>query len=274
MGTFRICRGLAAVVIACLAAGPASAELNLWIAYNYQGADAYGNGDYYQSAEVLLEALDENVEPFRRAETLDILGRVYNSLGRFEEAEAALKEALALKEKSLGKNHRFVAETLNSLADLYYVWKRDSEDIEGLYRRALEINKRDQYNIEVCRSFNGLALIHNDRGEVVEAEKLLKQAATLHHRAERRDNPYLATVLVNLGILYTKLGRYSEAYPKLDRAQFIQETELRPDHPDLAVRLAAQALLMQETGQASAAMALANEAEAIRQKQTAAGNAF
>ncbi len=253
---------------------PAAAELNLWIAYNFAGLDAYGDGDYHQAEAVLIDALEEVEKPYRRAETLEMLGRVYTSQGRFEEAQEALSEALSLKKRSLGSDHRSVAITLNSLADLHYVAGHGEADIEGLYREALEINLRDMRNAEVCRALNGLALLHHDAGEVVEAEKLLERAIELHTRAERRDNPYLSTVLVNLGVLLTKQGRYEEAAPLLSRAQFIQETELRPGHPDVAVRLHAQAKLLSERGDQAEAVAAARAAEDIRAAQRNAGNAY
>ncbi|MCC6142760.1 MAG: tetratricopeptide repeat protein [Candidatus Hydrogenedentes bacterium] len=253
-------------------AGTASAELNLWISYQFMGQDAYDAGDYKQAETVLQAALAESQKKFRRAETLDSLGRVYTSQGRFEEAEKAFQEALNLFESSLGRRHRVVAETLNNLADLRYIWQQG--EVESLYRRALDINEDDQLNVEVARSLNGMALLHNDAGDVVEAEKLLKRAIQINERGERRSEPYTATTLVNLGILYTNLGRYSEAQPLLKRAEYIQSATLRPDHPDIAVRKHAQAALLQATGMMAEGAKLAAEAEAIREKQAMVGNAW
>jgi tetratricopeptide (TPR) repeat protein len=253
-------------------AAPAFGELNLWISYQFTGQDAYDAGDYHQAETVLQNALVESEKKFRRAETLDSLGRVYTSQGKFEEAEKAFQEALDLFESSLGRRHRVVAETLNNLADLRYIWQQG--EVESLYRRSLEINKDDQLNVEVSRSLNGMALIHNDAGEVVEAEKLLTRAIQINERGERRSEPYTATTLVNLGILYTNLGRYDEAEPLFKRAEYIQTTTLRPDHPDIAVRKHAQAVMLQATGHMAEGAELAAEAEAIREKQVAVGNAW
>ncbi len=256
-----------------LAAPMAGAELNLWISYHFTGIEADDSGSYRDSEILLLQALEEDQPGFREAQTRDGLGQVYTALGDFEGAERYYREALALKAKSLGKRHREVPQTLNNLADLLYIQDK-LEEVEGLYRRALEINERDQLNLDVCRSFNGLALIHNRNGESVEAERLLQRAIALHDKAQRRDHPYLATVLTNLGILYTNLGRYDEAAPLFERARYIQDKVLRDGHPDASLRMHATAALWKATGRLQEAGKLAAQADAIREDQADAGNLY
>lgn len=254
-------------------ARPAAAEMNLWVSYQFTALDSYASGNYTDAAHLLAQADDEPGKRFRKADTYDALGRVYTGLGRFDDAEAAFSEALRMKEGSLGRNHREVATILNNLADLRYL-RGQTESVESLYRRALEINTRDQLNVEVCRSLNGLALVHYDAGEIVEAEKLLQRAVALHEKGQRRDDPYLATVLTNLGILYNKQARYDDAAKVLERAQYIQGVSLRADHPDVAVRLHATAVTLDATGRRSEAITLAKQAEAIRSKQAAQGDLY
>ena len=250
---------------------PAQAELNLFISYYFAGEDRFETGEYLEADVEFNEALGEEQKAYREADVLDGLGRVYMSQSRYEESEKALQEALRLKERSLGDEHRFVPITLNNLADLYYVTGRIDE-AEPVYRKALEINERDQLNLEVCRSLNGMALIHNSRGEYVQAEDLLKRAIALHEKAERRDHPFLATSLTNLGILYTNLGRYEEAGDLFHQAAYIQDKFLRADHPDVAVRLTGEAALYRATGQGSLAAQAAARAENIRKAQAQTGN--
>ena len=256
-----------------IAAGAAQAEMNLWISRHFMGIATYDQGQYQEALGVLEAALKETGSKHRHAATLDQLGQLHTALGRFEDAERYYKEALDEKERSLGKKHRDVAETLNNLADLYYL-NGNPEHCESLYRRALEINKRDQLNIQVCRSLNGLALLENDAEDKIEAEKFLQRAIKIHQKAERRDMPYYATVLTNLGILYTNGGRYDEAEPLFEKAKFVQEQSLRPGHPDIALRMHATAALLQGQGKNSESATLAAAADEIRAKQTAAGNLY
>lgn len=256
-----------------LASATAAAELNLWVSYHFQGMKNYDTGDYRDAAQLLEAALNEEQEAHRRGATLDGLGQVYTALGQFDRAEAYYQEALAVKKKALGPGHRDVAITLNNLGDLRYILDRVDE-VEPLYRRALDIHRRDQLNLEVVRSLNGLALVHNDNGEYVLAEELLKRAVLNNERAERRDDPYMGTVLTNLGILYTNLGRHEEAEPMFQRAQYIHDVNLRPDHPDVAVRLHATAALYQATGRVQQARDLARRAEEIRARQADKGDLY
>lgn len=258
----------AVVGMALTSVSVAHAEFNLWVSYHFTGSGAYHAGNYQDAAQLLQQAEPEVQSRYRQAETQDALARTAVALGDFVKAEFHFSEALRLAESSLGRRHRDVARILNNLADLRYL-KGDHDSVESLYRRALEINTRDHLNVEVGRSLNGLALIHNDRGEVVEAENLLLRAVALHEKGQRRDDPYLATVLTNLGILYLKQERHVESRQMLDRAAYIQGVSLRPDHPDVAVRLHATAALLQATGKRAEAVAMAREAEAIRAKQAA-----
>lgn len=268
----RLLTGLVAA-IATLFMTASSAELNLWISQHFQGMKNYRTGDYQDSEKLLQAALQEGQPDYRKGETLDALGMVYTALGTFDKAEQYYQDALAAKRHALGARHRDIPITLNNLADLHYILGK-KEDVEDLYRQALDINRRDQLNLEVCRSLNGLALLRNDAGDYVQAEELLKRAVEIHEKAQRRDHPYMATVLVNLGILYTNLGRYEEAEPMFERARYIQEVALRPDHPDVAVRLHAMAALYQATGRVEQANELARRADEIRSKQSQKGDLY
>ncbi|MBC1299537.1 tetratricopeptide repeat protein, partial [Nostoc sp. UCD122] len=69
---------------------------------------------------------------------LNNLALLYNSQGRYSEAEPLYIQALALWRKLLGKEHPSVATSLNNLALLYNSQGRYSE-AEPLYIQALEI---------------------------------------------------------------------------------------------------------------------------------------
>ena len=56
--------------------------------------------------------------------------------GRYADAEPAIKQSLAIREKVLGRDHVDVARSLNNLADLYQRQDRFAE-AEPIYQRAL-----------------------------------------------------------------------------------------------------------------------------------------
>lgn len=66
---------------------------------------------------------------------------------KYKEAAHLLNDALAIREKTLGKDHPAVAATLNNLAVLY--GKRGKyKEAEPLCKRALEI--REKVDMRVC----------------------------------------------------------------------------------------------------------------------------
>ena len=57
------------------------------------------------------------------ATALNNLATIYRELGRLDQAESIMKEALALREKYAGPNHPDTALVLNSLGELYRIQK-------------------------------------------------------------------------------------------------------------------------------------------------------
>jgi tetratricopeptide (TPR) repeat protein len=70
------------------------------------------------------------------ATSLDELATLYESIGRYTEAEPLCKRALAIWEQELGVNHPSTATSLNNLAGLYYSLGRYTK-AEPLYRTHL-----------------------------------------------------------------------------------------------------------------------------------------
>ena len=75
------------------------------------------------------------------ATTLNNLAGLYQSQGRYEEAEPLYLQALKIRRKLLGEEHPSIATTLNNLAGLYQSQGR-YEEAEPLYLQALEISRK------------------------------------------------------------------------------------------------------------------------------------
>ena len=66
---------------------------------------------------------------------------LYWRQGKYGDAEALHKRALAIREQALGESHPDVAHALNNLALVYWTQGKYSE-AEGLYKRALAIREK------------------------------------------------------------------------------------------------------------------------------------
>jgi tetratricopeptide (TPR) repeat protein len=156
----------------------------------------------------------------------------------FTEAEPLYQYSLAIREKTLGKDHPDVATSLNNLADLYRDQGKYAE-AEPLYQRSLAIREKVQGagHPDVATSLNNLAGLYDNQGKYGEAEALYQRSLAIREKALGPAHPDVATSLNNLAELYRNQGKYGEAETLYRRALKIFERTLGPDHPQLAVVL-------------------------------------
>jgi tetratricopeptide (TPR) repeat protein len=168
--------------------------------------------DYFYKAAEIQTALGLETD---LANSLGWQGYLYESQGRYSEAEPLYVRSLEIGEKSaLGKDHPDVATSLNNLAGLYDSQGRYGE-AELLYLRSLEIweNQLGKDHPSVATSLNNLAELYRTQGRYSEAEPLYVQSLEIRERQLGKDHPDVANSLNNLALLYKSQGRYSEAEP-------------------------------------------------------------
>jgi len=170
--------------------------------------------------------------------------RTLASAGHITQAEALLKDALALVEQAFEPDHPQVAVSLTSLADFYRTQRRLGE-AEPLYQRALQIREAilGPTYPTVATSLNRLGVLYYEQGRWAEAEPLYQQALQIREAALGPMHPTVATSLNNLGLLYRDQGRWGEAETLLQRGLHLRETVLGPTHPDVAQSLTTLGLL-------------------------------
>ena len=187
--------------------------------------------------------------------------------GRYQEAIAPAKRALAIKEKALGTEHPGVAISVGNLAKLYYSLG-DYSKADPLYNRALAIVEKalGPDHPHVATSLNNLAVLYKSLGDYSKAEPLYNRALAIYEKALGPEHPDVATSLNNLAALYYSLGDYSKAEPLFNRALAIYEKALGPEHPDVATSLNNLAALYKSLGDYSRAEPLNKRALAIKEK--------
>ncbi|WP_146141165.1 tetratricopeptide repeat protein [Stenomitos frigidus] len=205
------------------------------------------------------------------ANSLNYLGLLYKSQGRYAEAESLYMRSLQIYEQQLGEDHPYVATSLNNLAGLYELQGRYAE-AEPLYVRALQISEQQlgADHPDTAASLNNLAGLYKSQGLTTEAEPLYVRALQISEQELGADHPATATSLNNLAELYRVQGRTTEAEPLYVRALQIREQQLGADHPDVAQSLNNLALLYQSQGRYAETEPLFVRSLQIREQQLGA----
>ncbi len=160
---------------------PVSAQETIWETYNQDGKKAYEAGRYTEAEKLLKLALAE-AEKFgssdpRMATSLNNLAALYDTQGKYDQAEPLYRRSLAIREKALGPDHPDVATSLNNLAALYKTQGK-YDQAEPLYKRSLAIKEKalgpDHPDVAtVLENYAGLLKATERPGQ---AEELLKRA--------------------------------------------------------------------------------------------------
>ncbi|MHC5114503.1 MAG: tetratricopeptide repeat protein [Planctomycetota bacterium] len=175
---------------------------------------------------------------------------VLSLLGRYAEAEACLRDALARRLRHPGRVGRDLLFTRQSLA--FLLWRTgDLEEAETHASAALEGHERI-YGPDDARTLTsafalGAVLFSQDR--VADAEPYYHRCLDGRRRVLGDDDPATLTVINDTGYLLDRLGRRDEA-----RSLFLEALERRRRvlgdyHVKTAESLAALALLHRRAGQ-------------------------
>jgi CHAT domain-containing protein/Tfp pilus assembly protein PilF len=198
---------------------------------------------------------------------LNNLADLYANEGRYAEAEAPEKRALAIREKALGPDNPDVALSLNDLGELYYHQGRFAEAVP-LAQRAVAIRQKTlgPNHPDVAGSLTLLAELYRAQGRYGEALPLYQSALRIDEAALGPGHPYIAPILDDMAALYHAQGRFADALPLYQRALTIREKALGPDHPDVARSLNNIATLYDDQGRYADALPLYQRALAIDEK--------
>ncbi|KAH0514059.1 Kinesin light chain 1 [Microtus ochrogaster] len=131
---------------------------------------------------------------------------------KYKDAANLLNDALAIREKTLGRDHPAVAATLNNLAVLY--GKRGKyKEAEPLCKRALEIREKvlGKDHPDVAKQLNNLALLCQNQGKYEEVEYYYQRALEIYQTKLGPDDPNVAKTKNNLASCYLKQGKFKQA---------------------------------------------------------------
>ena len=234
--------------------------------------------NYQQEQETAIDSFRKAIDlqaatgqQWGLASSVDWLGYLYKSQGRYEEAEPLCLQSLELRRSLLGETHPDVATSLNNLALLYGSQGR-YEEAEPLHLQALELFRSllGETHPDVATGFHNLAGLYKSQGRYEEAEPLYLQALELRRSLLGETHPYVASSLHNLAGLYESQGRYEEAEPLYLQALELLRSLLGETHPHVASSLYNLAELYESQERYEDAEALYSRALAILEQMLGA----
>jgi non-specific serine/threonine protein kinase/serine/threonine-protein kinase len=151
-------------------------------------------------------------DPELQVQLMDTMQGVYYNLGLYLQAEKLASQALKVRTRILGPEHRQTLETMDNLAFLMGVNGQLAQG-EPLQRRVFEASRRifgpDDSHTLVAEDTLGSIL--NERDKYAEAEKLLREAVVRKARRFGPEAPITLISIDNLANVLDNEGRYKES---------------------------------------------------------------
>ena len=231
----------------------------------------FRNGEYERAEPLLQQVLDIRLQRFGErdpavADAIEELGLNLFDQGRLPEAETRLRESLALRWESLGREpHPDTAENINNLA-LVLITAGDSQEAEVLYRDALAMNQQlyGESHPAIALSLGNLADIYRSQAKLELAETTYREALAMQRDLLGDDHPEVARVMNNLALLLHDRGQLEEAMAMSTEALAMQRGILGYTHPNVAASLAVLGRWQTEAGDLQQAEAMLREALSLQ----------
>ncbi len=177
-------------------------------------------------------------QPEIQARMMHELGKVYERLGAYEEAESLLESALDIRKTRFGEEHLAVADTLQRLAEVL-LGKAHYQRAESLLVEALAIRQKllggDHESIAEC--LDALGTTYSFTADNARAEDCFEQALAMSERLHGAEHPSVAIGLANRARVLADQGRYAEAEPIQRRALELLQKAHGEEHPHVATAM-------------------------------------
>ena len=217
----------------------------------------------------LLENIDETTSgaSTRKARIFDMSGKVYEGIGRYNQARELHQKALMILKNICGEDHGDVATSYNNLASVYASLGEYNQAKE-LQEKALMITKKifGENHALVAKSYGNLALVYHRLGEYNQAKELHEKALMITKTIFGENHAHVATSYNNLALVYHCLGEYNQAKELHEKALMIKKTIFGENHVDVATSYNNLASVYNSLGEDNQAKELFEKAVMIKKK--------
>lgn len=204
------------------------AELS-WAGYCCLDLGQYGKAiKYYEEALVISRKLgrDDYV-----SNSLNGIGRVYESCGQYDKAIKYYEEALTIDRK-LGQKDK-IALGLNAIGKVYNAWGQYDKAIK-YYERALTVARKSGREDKIATYLHNIGLVYYEWGQYDKAIKYFEEALNIARKLGIEAD--IAGVLNSIGRIYELWGQYDKAIKYYEEALNINIKLSNPDGITMGLR--------------------------------------
>ncbi len=203
--------------------------------------------------------------PATRATLLHTIGRVYNSLGLYKEANAALEKSLTIRKQLYSEQHEEVTASLNALSETQIALGQLDDAEHGL-QQAIHSSQllHGKAAAEQANSLRLLGRVALERGDFDTAEQRFKQAMHAYDVLGLGNSIDKAAVMSELGKALSDEYKEADAEPWLRAALKIGTTTLGNDHPLVAEQMSRLADALEGQGKYTEAASWFHQALTIK----------
>lgn len=222
-------------------------------------------GLYVRARELIDRAGDRH--ELLAAEIFDSQASNHTARGRFVEAEAFAKDALAVRERILGPNHLLVAVSLGTLADLHHE-NANLQEARIAADRALETAAKSYRSTDITLGdfVNRVARSQLALGNYARAEQLYRESLEARETIAGSDGLAAADSVGGLARVALLANDNVNAEQLHLRSLGIKERILGPNHPQVANDVFNLGLIHYRRRDYTSALALYSRAMAIREE--------
>lgn len=189
-------------------------------------------------------------DPVLQSQMMQTMGKVYDRLGLYPDAQSLLTRTLDIRRKALGSESPEALETMDSLG-LTLLAEGHYAEAEKILRQTLETRRRvlGPDHPATLQSMNDLGVVLSREGRLLEAEKLMRETLQAKIRVlgpEARDT---TNSLNNLGMILNSEHKSPDAEKIFREAYAIRLRVAGPDAPDTLNVMDNLSIVLDDEGQ-------------------------
>ncbi len=201
------------------------------------------------------------------------LGNALAHEGKFEEAEAVIREGVETLSQELGRNHAVTIMARYRFGVLCWLQGRYDEAEEVLREVVRQARPAiGEHHRDYISTANVLALTLNDAGKFAEAEPLLRELLEWNRDTVGEAHPRTARAYNNLAWSLQRAGRYAEAESLYRKALDSWRAARVEDHPEASLCRSNLGLLLNLQGRFDESEAVFREALRIEVRTLGEGH--